>query len=189
MVSDDLVSHKEARRPIIDADTHITEPTDLWTSRLSHKWGDRVPHVAYNAEWGCDCWLVGNRWLHPVGYYNWAGWKEHQPSFPPTLEESIAAGWDPRERLKMMDAHGIHAQVLFPNSIGFETQAFIGLAEPNLTLDCVRAYNDFQTEFASVARDRLVPIAVLPFWDVDACIREMLRCKELDTPAHSGLRS
>ena len=29
----------------IDTDTHITEPPDVWTSRVSKKWGDAVPHV------------------------------------------------------------------------------------------------------------------------------------------------
>ena len=30
----------------IDTDTHITEPADVWTSRVStKKWGDAVPHV------------------------------------------------------------------------------------------------------------------------------------------------
>ena len=175
----------EVRAPfrIIDADTHVTEPVDLWTSRLSKKWGDRVPHVAYNADWDRDCWIVGNRVLHPVGFYNWAGWNQHLPSFPGTLEESNPAGWDPKARLAMMDEHGIHAQVLFPNTIGFEPQAFLGLGDPELTLDCVRAYNDFQTEFASASRDRLVPISVLPFWDVDACVAEMLRCHEM---GHTG---
>ena len=115
------------------------------------EWGDRVPHVAYDAGWDRDCWIVGDRVLHPVGFYNWAGWNQHLPSFPGTLEESNPAGWDPKERLAMMDEHGIHAQVLFPNAIGFEPQAFLGLGDPELTLDCVRAYNDFQTEFASVS--------------------------------------
>ncbi len=31
---------------VIDVDTHITEPYDLFTSRVStKKWGDKVPHV------------------------------------------------------------------------------------------------------------------------------------------------
>jgi hypothetical protein len=28
---------------IIDADTHLTEPHDLWTSRAPREWADRVP--------------------------------------------------------------------------------------------------------------------------------------------------
>ena len=30
---------------IIDADTHFTEPYDMWTSRAPAKYKDRVPHV------------------------------------------------------------------------------------------------------------------------------------------------
>ena len=37
--------------PIIDTDTHVVEPPDLWTSRLSSKWGDLVPHVALGRRW------------------------------------------------------------------------------------------------------------------------------------------
>ena len=30
---------------VIDADTHLTEAHDLWTSRAPAKFKDRVPHV------------------------------------------------------------------------------------------------------------------------------------------------
>ena len=33
------------RYAVADADSHIIEPADLWTSRISAKWGDLVPHV------------------------------------------------------------------------------------------------------------------------------------------------
>lgn len=35
---------------LIDVDSHIVEPADLWTSRLPGKWGDLVPHVKFDAE-------------------------------------------------------------------------------------------------------------------------------------------
>ncbi|ADP81236.1 amidohydrolase family protein [Pseudofrankia inefficax] len=163
---------------VIDTDTHVTEPPDLWTSRLSSKWGDLRPRVAYNADWGMDCWLVGNRWLNPVGYYNYAGWHEHPPAFPPDLARSDAAGFDPAERLRRMDEFGLYAQVLYPNVIGFETQSFLEIGDPGLALECVRAYNDFLTDFASADPRRLLPISMLPYWDVEASIAEMERCRE-----------
>src|SRR4051794_8089714 len=95
------------------------------------------------------------------------------------LGESNAAGRGPTAHLAMRSGHGIPGQVLYPNSIGFETQAFLELGDPALTLDCVRAYNDFQTEFASQAADRLLPIAVLPYWDIEACLTEMRRCRDM----------
>jgi predicted TIM-barrel fold metal-dependent hydrolase len=53
--------------------------------------------------------------------------------------------------------------------------AFLDL-EPNLRLECVRAYNDFLVDFASVDPKRLLPLMWLPFWDIPASIAEMERC-------------
>jgi predicted TIM-barrel fold metal-dependent hydrolase len=163
---------------VIDTDTHVIEPPDLWTSRLASKWGERRPHVSFEEGWGMDRWRVGDRWLNPVGQYDSAGWKEHSPSYPPTLEEADPAGYDSTHRLQRMDEYGLYAQVLYPNIIGFDSQAFIELGDPELTLDCVRAYNDFLTDFASADPNRLLPVCMLPFWDVDACVTEMRRCRD-----------
>jgi uncharacterized protein len=169
---------------VIDTDTHIIEPPDLWTSRLAAKWGDRRPHLELNHDWGVERWKVGDRWLNPVGQYNSAGWKEHPPSYPPSLEEADPAGHDSHQRLKRMDEYGLYAQVLYPNIIGFDSQAFLELGDPELSLACVRAYNDFLTDFASADPDRLLPVCMLPFWDVDASVKEMHRCR---ATGHRGI--
>src|SRR5437899_448319 len=33
---------------VIDTDTHLVEPPDLWTSRMSPKYGDLIPHVEWD---------------------------------------------------------------------------------------------------------------------------------------------
>jgi hypothetical protein len=33
------------RYAVADVDSHVIEPPDLWTSRISSTWGDLVPHV------------------------------------------------------------------------------------------------------------------------------------------------
>ena len=38
------------RYRFIDADTHITEPDDVWTSRVPAKWKELVPHVRFDDE-------------------------------------------------------------------------------------------------------------------------------------------
>src|SRR5438874_2428153 len=83
------------------------------------------------------------------------------------LDEAAPGCYDARARLAQLDEWGIEAQVLYPNVIGFFTQAFAGL-DDGLGLECVRAYNDFLVDFASVASERLLPIAMLPIWDVAA---------------------
>ena len=45
-----LASDVDAYR-VIDTDTHVIEPYDLWTSRLDvGKWGDKVPHVRFDEK-------------------------------------------------------------------------------------------------------------------------------------------
>ena len=33
---------------VIDTDTHVIEPYDLWTSRLPARWRDQAPHVKWD---------------------------------------------------------------------------------------------------------------------------------------------
>jgi predicted TIM-barrel fold metal-dependent hydrolase len=60
----------------------------------------------------------------------------------------------------------------------------LGHVDAGLRVDLVRAYNDFQSEFASVAPDRYFPITSLPFWDMDASIAELHRCTAM---GHKGI--
>jgi predicted TIM-barrel fold metal-dependent hydrolase len=170
--------------PVIDADTHLTEPVDLWTARMPARFRDEAPHVTYDEVTKSWRWQIGDRLGSMVGNYSVAGWAEFPPSCPPTLEEADPAAYDAKARVAHMDANGIYAQVLYPNVIAFEGFAFMALPDEELKLACVRTYNDYQSEFASVAPDRFVLLAVLPFWDVDESIRELRRCHEM---GHRGV--
>ena len=169
---------------VIDADTHLTEPPDLWTARMPARFRDRAPQVRFHEPTGTWRWTVGDRWCSLVGNYSMAGWREFPPSCPPTLEEADPACYDARARLAHMDANGIYAQVLYPNVIAFEGHAFMAMADEELKLACVRTYNDYQAEFASAAPDRFVTLAVLPFWDREASVSELRRCRQL---GHRGV--
>src|SRR5688500_8113839 len=105
---------------VIDTDTHVSEPPDLWTSRLPKKFQDIAPHVAQNPETGHSHWRVGDSWLMGPGFYAVAGWKEYPPNSPYELEDVDPGSWNPNERLKRMDEYGIYAQALYPKLIGFE---------------------------------------------------------------------
>jgi len=169
----------EPKQRVIDADTHLTEPVDLWTARLPTRFRDDAPRVELHERSGSWRWRVGERWCSLVGNYSIAGWHEPMPSCPPTLAEADPACYDARERLAHMDREGIYAQVLYPNVIAFEGHAFMALADDDLKIACVRTYNDYQAEFASVAPHRFVQLAMLPFWDLDESVRELRRCREL----------
>lgn len=161
---------------IIDSDTHVTEPADLWTSRLPSRWLDKAPQVARDPDTSELRWRVGNEWLTPVGVYSHAGWHEFAPGAPPTIEEADPACWDPKARLQRMDEYGIYAQVMYPNLMGFDSLTFMADNDLEFALACVSAYNDFQTDFASADPRRLLPITVVPFWNIQAALAEIERC-------------
>jgi len=148
-----------------DVDTHVTEPTDLWTSRMSSsRWGDAIPRTEHDPVSGKERWFVDGR----------IGWVAF--SSPRGFDEATVAGAsEPVARLAWMDKHGLFSQVLYPNLVGFCPRLFMD-ADHDFGIECLRVYNDFQSEFASVAPDRLIAMANLPWWDLDAAVAELERC-------------
>jgi predicted TIM-barrel fold metal-dependent hydrolase len=172
------------RYAVADADSHIIEPADLWTSRVSPKWGDLVPHVKFHERRQEDVWYVGDKKLYGVGAFAQAGWPEFPPSHPRRLADAIPAAIDPRERLKYMDEAGVYYQVLYPNILGFHSHVFLNKMQRELATECVRAYNDWLIEFCSADSRRLIPMMMLPFWDVEESVKEMRRAYEM---GHKGV--
>lgn len=167
-----------ANTPIIDCDSHVTEPPDLWTSRLPKKWAELAPRPEWDEQFGEERWRVGNSLLRGVYEFAQAGWKEHPPSHPRSIEEVDPASYDSKERLLRLDEFGVWAQVLYPNILGFSAGSFLETGEPEFAIDCVSAYNDFLSEFASADPNRLIPVMMLPFWDIDASIAELNRAAD-----------
>lgn len=48
---------------VIDVDIHLTEPADLWTSRLPGKYADQAPHLVWDEQRGRHRWQVGRHTL------------------------------------------------------------------------------------------------------------------------------
>jgi len=159
---------------IIDVDTHITEPADTWTSRVPASMRDRVPYMDRDAR-GRDVWIIDGKRTSLVGLTATAGVGDFL-NRPATMDDLHPGSYDATERLKYMDEMGIWAMVLYPNVAGFGSQQFLKYGDPALMEACVRAYNDFQTEWASADSRRLLPITSTPFWDVDASVAEIRRC-------------
>ena len=173
------------RYQVIDTDTHISEPPDVWTARVASKWGDRIPHVVRDPNGGPkDWWTIGDQLIQPTGVAAMAEFDGMLPEHPDTLADAIPAAYDAKARLAHMDREGIYAQVLYPNVGGFGSAGFLRLKEPVLMLECVQAYNDFLIDWSSADSKRLLPIMATPFWDVDAAVKEIERCK---ATGHKGV--
>jgi len=177
------MSVKPDQVKVIDADTHLTERHDLWTSRAPAGMKDRLPHVAEVD--GQATWVIGDAVLGRAGA---GGVVDKQSvkgrSFEALYEWEIdqvhEAAYDPVARVELMDEMGIWAHVIFPNVVGLGGQNISGAVDDlALRLLCVEIYNDANAEMQANSNDRLLPMAILPAWDPDACVREARRAKGL----------
>ena len=165
---------------IVDTDSHVTETPDVWTSRVPEKYAELVPHVAVHPKTGRRHWRVGDVWYYPVagGGTSQAGWPEYLPSGPWEYDEVDPASYNAQDRLKRMDEYGIDVQICYPNIIGFISASLIPLGH-EVSIMAVQAWNDYMVDWCSADSRRLVPMAALPFWDLDASVVEMERCVNL----------
>src|SRR6202035_3692545 len=160
---------------LIDADSHVTEPADVWTSRVPARYVDDVPSVARDAD-GRDVWLLDDVMICAVGATSAAGFPGFPAVRPKTFEDLHPGSYDADARLRYLDEVGIWAQLLYPNVGGFGSQQFRKIREPEVQRLCIRAYNDFLHEWASADPRRLITVCSIPFWDVDASVAEVERC-------------
>jgi predicted TIM-barrel fold metal-dependent hydrolase len=169
---------------IIDVDAHITEPPDLWTRNAPAAFADRVPRVIEvdgATMWSVDGVIIGRALGSSVvrrdgvkvpgfGFMQWTG------------DDIAEASYDMEARLAVLDELGIWAQVLYPNVAGFGAQKFGEIDDPELRRLCATLYNDAMVEIQEESGGRLIPMALMPWWDVDASIAEVERA------AANGLR-
>jgi uncharacterized protein len=168
---------------VIDADTHLTERHDLFTSRAPAAFKDRVPRVLQvdgKPQWVVDTDVV----LGPAragAVIDQAGDKHpfEECKLNP-IEWGIQAAYDPEARLAWMDANGFYAQVLYPNAVGIGGQVLANdVKDPALRQMCVEIYNDAMAEIQDASGNRFIPMPVMPAWDVAACVREAERIAAL----------
>ncbi len=165
---------------IIDADTHLTEPHDLWTKRAPAKFKDSVPQVKMLD--GTRSWVIdGNQSIGTGAHPNSSVLKEggkvrDLDKFLKLQFEDVHSGSsNVKDRLAVMDEAGIYAQIVYPNILGFGGQASARV-DPELRLACVQIYNDAMAELQEESGQRLFPMALLPWWDVRQAVKETERC-------------
>jgi uncharacterized protein len=167
---------------VVDADSHWSEPADLFTKRAPAAFRDRVPRVEQidgEATWVFDG--------HPFGRYSAAGvigrdgTKEsaQKALFEWDHDQIHVGAYDPKVRLAVLDECGIDAQVIFPSTIGLGGQDLAMVDDQALRRLAVEIYNDAMAEIQADSNDRLLPLPIMPAWDVDTCVAEARRVAAL----------
>jgi len=169
---------------VVDADTHMTERHDLWTSRAPAKYKDRVPRVERID--GATQWIVerdvvlGRAGAGGVVDVNGHKGRSFEGLYEWELEQGHRAGWDLDARMELLDEIGIWAQIVFPGVVGLGGQNLGELVTDIALRDlCLEIFNDANAETQAASGNRLLPMAILPAWDIDGCVREVERAKSL----------
>jgi uncharacterized protein len=176
-VTDELV----AGIRVVDADTHFTEPHDLWTSRAPAGWADRVPRVQDvdgTPMWTVDSVVLGRAGASSVVRRD--GSKSRGSEFIQwRFDEAHLGAYEVAARLEVMDDLGIWAHIVYPNAVGFGGQKFAEVTDPELRLLCVTLFNDAMAELQDTSHGRLFPMGLVPWWDIDAAVAEVERIHAL----------
>jgi predicted TIM-barrel fold metal-dependent hydrolase len=185
-----------ARIPkIISVDDHVIEPPHVWTTWLPAKYRDRGPRVermplaeitmiggAYQITPGADgpladWWIYEDlkmphrRIIAAVGFE-----REDMTLTGITYDEMRPGCYDAPARLADMDANWTEASLSFPTFPRFCGQTFLEAKDRDLAMACVLAYNDWMVEeWSAGTGGRLVPLCLIPLWDVQAAAAEVRR--------------
>jgi predicted TIM-barrel fold metal-dependent hydrolase len=168
---------------VIDADTHLTERHDLWTSRAPAGLRDRMPHVAQvdgQATWVVEGEVLGRAGAGGVVDKQNEKGRSFEALYEWEIDRIHEAAYDPVARVELMNETGIHAQIIFPNVVGLGGQNIAeAVHDVPFRLRCLQIYNDANAEMQANAKNRLLPMAILPAWDVDASVTEAQRAHGL----------
>jgi predicted TIM-barrel fold metal-dependent hydrolase len=163
---------------IIDCDAHFTEPPDLWTSRTPASMAGRVPVMRTSG--GISAWYLNDKVLASIGGNTLGlGNEKHLGTLTvQPWDEVDSSTWDVKARLALLDEMGVHAQILYPNAMGFASNTMFAINDLEQRALVQTIYNDFLVDVQHESGNRLFPQAVLPVWDMDHTIEEMTRLRD-----------
>lgn len=164
---------------IFSADSHVSEPGDLWVQRIDKEFQFRAPRLERRERNGRveDLWLYENFPPHPVGIGLGAAATQHETfrEEGKGYADALPGGWDPAARMKDQDVDGVDGEVLY-TTLGFR---LYWMEDPRLQRACFRVYNDWLSELCSYNPQRLVGLALISLYDVDEAISELQRAANL----------
>ena len=181
---------------IISVDDHVVEPAHLFERWLPAKHRARGPHqerrgiagmttqggLKYDIEWDddgeqADCWFyedlvyVNKRHVAAVGFS-----RDEMEMRPITYDQMRTGCYEPKARVEDMEMNWVEASLCFPTFPRFCGQTFLEAKDREVALACVHAYNNWMVEeWCGDSGGRLVPLCIVPLWDVELAATEVRR--------------
>jgi predicted TIM-barrel fold metal-dependent hydrolase len=164
---------------IVSADSHVTEPSELWSTRVPMQYRERAPHIELRD---------GRRYLIVEGVRprRLDGGQASENGEQPRR----AGGADIALRIRDMDLDGVAAEVIYPTMGSFIHE----MPDAGLQLACATVYNDWAHDVFGQHFDRFMPAALIPVWDIETGVQELRRIARLGfraaaLPAHPPAHS
>ena len=165
---------------LVDADSHVLEPPDLWSRYVEPRFRDRAVRVV-RADAGHDVLLVDGKPAklttpEMLGDFGGMGRTLDEQATAALsgryAENAPAAATDPRARIAQLDREGVAATVLYPS---------LGLQWPAETADAAYvhanlvAYDRWLEDFCADSNGRLIAVAHLSLGDPHDAAKELRR--------------
>ncbi len=213
-----VAAHDVGLPRIVSVDDHVVEPPHVWQDRLPSSLKDRGPRVerrgigamehigggAYRQTFDpdgrpADCWVfedlvyVHKRHVASVGFE-----RDEMTMTPMTYDEMRPGCYDVKARISDMEMNHVDHSLCFPTFPRFCGQTFAEVADRELGLACIRAYNDWMIEeWCGESEGVLIPLTLIPLWDAELAAAEVRRnaargCRAVcfsEIPPHLGLPS
>lgn len=146
---------------VVSADSHVMETCDLWKDRLPVRFKDRAPRIWWDDD-GFSHLEAEGRLLDV-------------PGLNTMLVEGREGMSDVHVRIRDLDAEGVDKDVIFPQ----RTLSLVGLQDLELRDACMKAYNEWLSDYCKPYPDRLYGVGILNWWEPDAARDNLQELKAL----------
>jgi len=181
---------------IISVDDHVVEPPHLWQTWLPEKFRAAGPRVERHGLAGlkfiggtsyeydlsddapaCDIWIYEDQMYPNKRHVAAVGFSRDEMKLEPITYDEMRPGcYEPTARVDDMTMNWVDASLSFPTFPRFCGQTFAEAKDKELAMACVLAYNDWMVEeWCRDSGGALIPLCLIPLWDVRAAAAEVRR--------------
>ena len=161
---------------LVSVDDHVIEPPTMFDAHIPEKYRDQAPKIMEDDN-GSQYWLFEGERAQNMGLNAVAGCPPEEYGLNPLRFDQMRPGcYDIHERIRDMNANGVLGSINFPTFVHFCGQLFLRAKDKDLALNVVRAYNDWHIdEWAGTYPERIIPLSIMPLWDVQLMAEEIRR--------------
>ncbi len=166
----------QKQKPIISADSHITEPPGTYVDRIDRKFKDRAPRMVRDDKRGDMFVIDGMSRPIMMGLVAAAGKSAKELTAQGVkFEDMHRGGWDPEARMADQDRDGVAAEVIYP-TVGM---GLCNHRDYDYKDACFDAYNLWIAEYCGAHPDRLIGCGQTAMLSVDDGIENLRKIKQL----------